>query len=257
MQHCHPHCLCLSGVPTETVGDSRLQSCAAMSNNSCVECGHSYNMHMHRTYDLVTVKRSFISPEVQRKINEKKGAESKMEATVSELKNLVKEFEDEQKEVHSISATYGAFLKDVAIIAYNDALGDYLEMCIHQENEKDPRIRDKDLVDRLQKSKQDYEEEKALIVNAMKRSGAASGSGFTPDQIARLQKDLFKMKHFGASLKRIFDNIEGGNMRNSQQRKVVTTVPRGWGGKAYDGGRNLVSRAYDAARTLVRGNDSY
>ena len=255
-QHCHPHCY-LSGVPTETVGDSRLQSCAAMSNNSCVECGHSYNMHMHRTYDLVTVKRSFISPEVQRKINEKKGAESKMEATVAELKNLVKEFEDEQKEVHRISATYGAFLKDVAIIAYNDALGDYLEMNIHQENEKDPRIRDKDLVDRLQKSKQDYEEEKALIVNAMKRSGAASGSGFTPDQIARLQKDLFKMKHFGASLKRIFDNIEGGNMRNSQQRKVVTTVPRGWGGKAYDAGRNLVARAYDAGRTLVRGNDSY
>lgn len=183
-----------------------------MNNNSCQKCGHSYNMHMHRTYELFTVKRSFISPEVQTKINEKKGEKSKMEATVAELKNLMKEFEDEQKEVLRISATYGAFLKDAAIIAYNDALGDYLEMCIHQENEKDPRIWDKDLVDRLQKSKRDYEEEKALIVNAMKQSVAVSGSGFTPEQIAGLQKDLFKMKHFGASLKRIFDNIEGGNM---------------------------------------------
>ena len=43
-QHCHPHCS-LSGVPTETVGDSRLQMCAAMSdnNNNCMECNHSYN----------------------------------------------------------------------------------------------------------------------------------------------------------------------------------------------------------------------
>ena len=47
----------------------------------------------------IFIKQSFISDEVQGKINEKKGAKSKMEAIVAELKNLVKEFEDEQKDV--------------------------------------------------------------------------------------------------------------------------------------------------------------
>ena len=41
---------------------------------------------------------------------------------------LEREFKLEQKEVMMISATYGAYLKDVAILPYNDALGDYLDM---------------------------------------------------------------------------------------------------------------------------------
>ena len=99
------HCF-LSGVPTETVGDSRLQSCAAMMSKSfynCGECSHSYKLHMHRTYDLVTVKRSFISEEVQRKINEKKDVKSRMEAAVNEMINLVNEFETEQAEILRVS----------------------------------------------------------------------------------------------------------------------------------------------------------
>ena len=47
----------------------------------------------------IFIKQSFISDEVQGQINENKGAKSKMEAIVAELKNLVKEFEDEQKDV--------------------------------------------------------------------------------------------------------------------------------------------------------------
>ena len=45
-------------------------------DHNCWQCGHSYKMHMHRTYDLVTVKRSFISAEVLAKIKEKKDTKS-------------------------------------------------------------------------------------------------------------------------------------------------------------------------------------
>jgi len=232
-QHCHPHCG-LSGVPTETVGDSRLQRCTAMAGtNSCTLCSHSYNQHMHRTYDLVTVKRSFISVEVQMKIKEKKDAKGRMEAAVAEMTNLVKEFETEQKEVLRVSATYGSFLKDAAMIPYNDALGDYLDMTIKQEEEKQPRLRDQDLINRLHKSKRAYEEEKAVIENALRQSGNRTGFRFTPEQIEQLQKDLFKMKHFGGSLRSIFYNIDRGNRASYEQKKVVYDT-MGWRSRALE-----------------------
>ena len=160
-QHCHPHCY-LEGVPIETVGDSRLQGCAAMDSTcvTCKECKHSFNLHMHRTYDLVTVKRQFISEAVQRKIAEKRNATARMLAAKTVFNQLEREFKLEQKEVMRISATYGAYLKDVAIFPYNDALGDYLYMIIDQEDQKDNSIRDQTLIDNLRVSRRAYEEEK-------------------------------------------------------------------------------------------------
>ena len=216
-QHCHPHCG-LSGVPTETVGDSRLQGCAAMAGtNTCTMCSHSYNQHMHRTYDLVTVKRSFISEEVQKKIKEKKDAKSRMEAIVQEMTNLQFEFKSEQQEVFRVSAAYGAFLRDAALIPYNDALGDYLDMIIHQEEEKHSDLRDQDMIYRLHQQKKAYEEEKKAIESAVQGPGLS----VTPEQIVKLQEDLFKMKHFGPSLRTIFYRIEKGNRASYEQRKVV------------------------------------
>ena len=217
-QHCHPHCG-LSGVPTETVGDSRLQGCAAMAadRTTCRICTHSYNVHMHRTYDLVTVKRSFISEEVQKKIKEKKDAKSKMEAIVQEMTSLQFEFKSEQQEVFRVSAAYGAFLRDAALIPYNDALGDYLDMIIHQEEEKHSDLRDQDMIYRLHQQKKAYEEEKKAIESAVQGPGLS----VTPEQIVKLQEDLFKMKHFGPSLMTIFYRIEKGNRASYEQRKVV------------------------------------
>jgi hypothetical protein len=208
--HCHPHCG-VGGVPTETVGDSRLQGCTAMqpTRTTCNGCGHSFNVHMHRTYDLKLVNRQFISDAVQKKIKAKKDAQGKMDVLTAVYSKLVIEFEFEQKEVLRISATYGSFLKEVAILPYNDALGDYLDMTIEQEDQKDNSLRDLELIARLRSSRRAYEEEKQLLDNAMAVSDDGQNTRFTPAEIKNLQKELFHMKHFGASLKTIFDNIDG------------------------------------------------
>ena len=257
-QHCHPHCN-LPGVPTETVGDSRLQSCAAMSKSfyNCGECSHSYKLHMHRTYDLVTVKRSFISEEVQRKINEKKDVKSRMEAAVNEMINLVNEFETEQAEILRVSVTYGSFLKDAAMIPYNDALGDYLDMTIEQEEGKQPLLRDQDLINRLYLSKKAYEEEKAVIQHALQSQEPGQGTGFrfTPKRIEELQEDLFKMKHFGQSLRNIFFSIDRGNKASYEQRKVVYDTV-GWRSRAMEFVnpiKDLVVRGIRLVRTSQTG----
>ena len=76
-----------------------------------------------------------------------------MLATKRANMQLEREFKLEQKEVMRISATYGAYLKDVAILPYNDALGDYLDMIIDQEDQKDNSIRDQALIDNLRVSR--------------------------------------------------------------------------------------------------------
>ena len=190
-------------------------------DHNCWQCGHSYKMHMHRTYDLVTVKRSFISVEVQRKIKEKKDVKSRNEAYVDEMNNLVKEFETEQREVLTVSATYASFLKDAAMIPYNDALGDYLDMTIQQEEEKPPLLRDNALINRLYKSKSVYEEEKAVIEDALRNSGSSPGFRFSPEEIQQLQRRVFGMKHFGPSLRSIFHSIDRGNRAGYEQKKIV------------------------------------
>ena len=74
-----------------------------------------------------------------------------------------------------------------------------------------------------------YKEEIVVIENAL----TESGNSFTPEQIEQLQKDLFKMKHFGRSLWNIFWNIDKGNRASYEQKKVVYDT-MGWRSRALE-----------------------
>ena len=119
---------------------------------------------MHRTYDLQVISKKFLSDGVQAKIDEKQDKKAQMEIYLAELNRLLPEFKHEQNEVLRISAKYGSFLKNVAIIPYNDALGDYLDMIIDQETQKYKTIRDPNLIASLKKSRKSYEEEKEQFI---------------------------------------------------------------------------------------------
>ena len=228
-QQCHIHCG-LSGVPTETVGDSRLQRCSAMTagicgsnNHNTNACGHSYQHHMHRTYDLQVVSKQFLSDGVQDKIKEKKDKKAQMEIFMEELNRQIPEYKEEQATVLRISAKYGSFLKNVAMLPYNDALGDYLDMVIDQENQKDKAIRDPALVASLMTSRKAYDEEKRILDDAM---GIDTGLQVTnPDEIKLLQNELFQLKHFGQSLKNIFMQIEQNKKKMAQHAYEEVPIP--------------------------------
>ena len=143
------------------------------------------------------------------------------------------------------------------MIPYNDALGDYLDMTIEQEEGKQPLLRDQDLINRLYLSKKAYEEEKAVIQNALQSQEPGQGTGFrfTPKQIEELQEDLFKMKHFGQSLRNIFFSIDRGNKASYEQRKVVYDTV-GWRSRAMEFVnpiKDLVVRGIRLVRTAQTG----
>ena len=165
-----------------------------------------------------------------RKIKGKLEVKYKMEAAVDELNNFVKEFEIEEEEVLRVGATCRSFLKDSAIVPYNDDdLGDYLDETIQQEYEKQSGLRDEDLISRLKKSKMFYEEEKTVIEMALREFG--NRKGFTREQMEEVGEDLFKMKHFGQSLHTTFSNVDRESKEADCKQKKLVHSGRGWKSK--------------------------
>jgi hypothetical protein len=222
-QICHDHCS-LTGIETETVNDGRLQRCACISGTSCTECGHHYTYHMHLTYNLEKVSKVFISDDVQKQIMAKSTEKEKKEEFKRQIDVKLSELQEEEKTILQVSAKYGAFLKDNAIIPYNDAVGDYLDICIKQEEKKDTctMLRNEELLQRLKNLRAEYEKEKEVLDKAMK-----SGTTTTPEQVKQLQQELFDLKHFGKTLKDIFEGISiSRSSRNLKFHETVVPIPQ-------------------------------
>ena len=209
VKHCHEHCF-LNGVSSEIVGEPQLQGCLAMTKDKssiiCRFCGHSYEVHMHRTYDLERVTKSFVSPEVSNNINKMESEKEKLHAYTKQLEEIIGELKHEDSKVVSIFAKFGNFLKKISIVPCNDSTKDYLDMIIDQEERQPDEIRNNDLIARLNKTKEAYLQEVRIIQNAMDSS--LSGTISSPDEVKQLQLELFELKHFGTTLKDIFNETE-------------------------------------------------
>ena len=205
-QICHDGCS-ITGVPTETTNDQRLQNCWAMSPSRtyCQFCGHHYTVHMHITYSTEIFKEDFLSQDVQDQINQKNSIKAQKEAFKQAVDAKNDELMKEEKIIMKTSAKYGSFLKANAIIAYNDAVGDYLDMCIEQERNKPQAIRNDTLLTTLEDMKRQYVKERKILDEAIDTD---TGENIhSPEEVMKLQRELFDLKHMGKTLKDLFDGI--------------------------------------------------
>ncbi|XP_063691968.1 uncharacterized protein LOC134824157 isoform X1 [Bolinopsis microptera] len=211
IKHCHVQCRLGGIVSPEIVGDVRLMNCKAMDqNNNCKHCGHGYSVHMHRTYDLHLVKKQFISDEVQKLLNSILSEKEKTKVQMESLKVLGEEFQDEGKKIQEVAAGFAAFLKIYAIIPFNDAMGEYIDVQIQQEKEKeDVDGKREDRISEWTKYKKEYEEQKGILIEAMdKVSDTDEGKAEAAKDIKDLMQDAFKLKHFGEDIKKVYEKIE-------------------------------------------------
>ncbi|XP_072028096.1 uncharacterized protein [Amphiura filiformis] len=223
-QICHHHCN-LRGIPTETTNDSRLQGCACIGrNNDCSQCGHHYTKHMHITYSTEVIATQFLSDDVQAQIDQKKSAKETKEAYKVAIDTKNRELTEEQEIIMKTSAKYGSFLKANAIIPYNDAVADYLDMSIEQERNKAKEIRNDPLLDKMQTMKSQYEHERRILDRAI-----ANNTGeyiHTPEEVMKLQEELFRLKHMGKTLKDLFHGISISRSSNNIAFKEKTAPIR-------------------------------
>ncbi|XP_063961104.1 uncharacterized protein LOC135155559 [Lytechinus pictus] len=201
---CHSHCL-LKGVPIETTGNPKLAECWAMTDEYCRECKHNYKQHMHLTYEIVITEKEFLSSKVQHQINKIRDTKSRRQAMVDEINKKVKELKEEQEIIMETGAKFGSFLRANALITYNDAVDEYLEMCIKQEKAKPVRFQKEGVLQNLETTKREYNKRREILDSAI--TDGASENIKTAQQVKELQEELFKLTHFGPKLEEFFDEI--------------------------------------------------
>ena len=97
-----------------------------------------------------------------------------------------------------------------------------LLVIINQEKRKPAEIRDNDLLERLNETKNAYLKEVEILQSAM--GGSSGGKISSPEEVKQFQNKLFKLKHFGGDLKEIFNKIENSKKEERIYRQGEVPV---------------------------------
>lgn len=156
---------------------------------------------MHLTYTTSLEEKEFLSDDAQRKINEKSSMKEKKQAFIDELEKRIKEYEEEKKIIFECASHFSVFLKENAMIPYNDSFSEYLDMLISDEEAKETEIKDKKRIIQLKKGKATYEEKKKIIMNNIHSSPDSKDNVIGVEAIDKMRKKLCSLKHNGKTLK--------------------------------------------------------
>ena len=200
-QICHKPCS-LKGVPVETTNNEQLHHCRAMANGTCRHCKHDYRDHMHMTYTTSLVQKTFLSDDIQKEINNKTNVKDKKQKLIEVLEKRIEEYKKEKEVLYRCASHFGAFLKQNAMIPYNDSFSDYLDMLIKEEEAKEKVIRDDKRIEQLKKDKVSYEEQKKAIIKQTSSSTESEGNVTLIKMIYEMKEQLFSLKHNGDTLLR-------------------------------------------------------
>ena len=191
----------LADVQVDTTNNEKLSDCKVMSNDGdCKKCTHNYKAHMHITYTTTIVEKEFLAKVTQAKIHHSKTLKAQREAFITELERSIEELEKEKKYIFECASHYGVFLKQNAMIPYNDSFSDYLDMLIKEEETKEKVIRDDKRIAELKESKQEYEQQKEIITKSIQSSSDSDKKELYINRIFEMKKELCSLKHNGETL---------------------------------------------------------
>ena len=203
-QVCHKPCS-LKGVPVETTNNQQLYHCRAMADGRCRHCKHDYRDHMHMTYTTSLVEATFLSDVVQKEINDLTNVKDKKEKVIALLEKRIEEYEEEKQVLYRCASHFGAFLKQNAMIPYNDSFSGYLDMQIEVEQTKEDG--DKDRIAQLIKDKQTYEMMKKAIIEETSNPAHSEEKDIQIEKIYEMRNQLCSLKHNGKDLKEALGTV--------------------------------------------------
>ena len=222
-QHCHPECY-LEGISPEVRNDERIIKCWAITTSTgvCHQCNHHYTEHMHITYELMEEKKDFLSDEIKNEIEKKETLKEKNDEFIRQKNLLMNQLKEEHDKVIDASAKFACFLKENAILYFNDAVEDYLEHLLREEKNKDPHLQNQDQIKKIQKTKLAYLTKREMLDKAIKKDTVVDGIDFTdPDLVVKLQKELYRLKHYGITLKRVIEDGQDDLLTTSKFVRIV------------------------------------
>ena len=154
-----------------------------------------------KDYEYVGQSRERHSSKIQAEIKQRTSVKEQKEALIRELKKQIKENKEEREFIYKCASHFGAFLKQNAMIPYNDSFGDYLDMLIKEEEAKEKAIRDDNRIVQLKKDKDSYVEQKKAIIEQTSSSREGEGNVIQIQKIYEMKDQLCSLKHNGKTLK--------------------------------------------------------
>ena len=154
-----------------------------------------------KDYEYVGQSRERHSSKIQAEIKQKTSVKEQKEALIRELEKQIKENKEEREFIYKCASHFGAFLKQNAMIPYNDSFSDYLDMLIKEEEAKEKVIRDDKRIEQLKKDKVSYEEQKKAIIEQTSSSTEGEGNVIQIQKIYEMKDQLCSLKHNGKTLK--------------------------------------------------------
>ena len=203
-QVCHKPCS-LKGVPVETTNNQQLYHCRAMANGTCRHCKHDYRDHMHMTYTTSLVEKTFLSDDVQQEINKLTNVKDKKQKFIAFLEKNIEEYEEEKEILYKCASPFGAFLKQNAMIAYNDSFICYLDLLIRVEQIEEDG--DEDRINQLMKDKRAYEMMKKAIIEETSNPAHSEEKDIQIEKIYEMRNQLCSLKHNGKDLKKALGTV--------------------------------------------------
>ena len=121
---------------------------------------------------------------------------------MAELTATIKELNKERETIMEFAANFGSFLKHNAMVPYNDAFNDYIDMLIQDEQNKAEHA-DKKKIERLLNDKKVYENNKEVLIKALDES---KGTKIKIEDIFKMRDNLVGLKHNGNALRDAMGN---------------------------------------------------
>jgi GTPase SAR1 family protein len=201
--HCHPVCS-LANVPIDVLAPESLRGCTAFDlgrRDTCLECGHHWQEHMHVTYELKQYNKMVVDEKIQMKLDANTNDVILRETAIAGYDQRIKEYKEERAIIRHATAAFGVFLKKYAITPYNDAAASYTEFMIQAEKDKIQVGGSRKNLLILEQNLRMHKEEVASIEASMCLD--PTSVDISEGAVDRTVKSLFALKHFGRNLKKL------------------------------------------------------
>uniref|UniRef100_A0AC34FE27 G domain-containing protein n=1 Tax=Panagrolaimus sp. ES5 TaxID=591445 RepID=A0AC34FE27_9BILA len=208
---CHSPCK-LSDVIPEKAPNPKLQNCTAMNDYlKCKECGCGWEMHMHITYEQQKVIKEYEDETVKECLSENKSAKETQEQAIKSLENTIQQYKRDQSDIDQMLARFASFLKKNAIMTYNDAIEDYLEMSINIAKQQSKRLKNRALIEQMEKQLSNYKEEKRILDARLNEGKIAEVQA---KEIKEMLAKLEALPMTGKNIKALIDATKHGQETN-------------------------------------------
>ncbi|KAL8834143.1 MAG: hypothetical protein Q9170_003890 [Blastenia crenularia] len=220
---CHPVCH-LKDVPHEQMAPPGLINCWAFKyGDECRACGHIWQEHLHILYELTEEVVTAVDTAIEQKLKAHANDVTLRMTALTQHEQRISDYKQEREIIRDAAAKFGVFLHKFSLAPYNDALIAYLDYRIKDEQIKVQAGGNNKRL--LSLTEERHKHTEAIEVITRNMNSQANWDDLREGAIDRIVQQLYKLKHFGTTLKDMRQGI--ATAHQATYREIPYTVRRG------------------------------